>query len=184
MLFERATRPTTAARDLRAWCVRDLGLSVLPLSCMAAAQRSNSLIATNSAVRGRARLKIWQVGDLGCRTRATRLFERGATRSCVYAKSAINKQPHSLDVDHGVEFLPKIILPSLASVRARRPRRTAETSVLLACLLASDLKPLARIIGQITSHDHDRTVMFAIDFRHGGGTFNNNQGAASSSPCR
>ena len=129
MLFERATRPTTAARDLRAY-VRDLGLSVLPLSCMAAAQRSNSLIATNSAVRGRARLKIWQVGDLGCRTRATRLFERGVARSCVYAKSAINKQPHSLDVDHGVELLPKIIFSSLASLRARRPRRTRRASLL------------------------------------------------------
>jgi len=146
MLVERATRPTTAARDLRAWYVRDLGLSVLPLSCMAAAQRSNSLIATNSAVRGRARLKIWQVGDLGCRTRATRLFERCVARSCVYAQSARKQQPHSFGVDHGVEFFPKIILSSLASVRARCPRRTAETSVLLACLLLVTYTPLARIM--------------------------------------
>ena len=132
MLVERATRPTTAARDLRALYVRDLGLSVLPLSCMAAAQRSNSLIATNSAVRGRARLKIWQVGDLGCRTRATRLFERGVARRCVYAKSAINKQPHSLDVDHGVEFLPKIIFSSLASVRLGARGARGERRFLLA----------------------------------------------------
>ena len=109
MLVERATRPTTAARDLRAWYVRDLGLSLLPLSCLAGSDEPTVLNNANAAVRERARLKTWQAGDLDCRTRAARLCERCATRSCVYAKSAINKQPHSLDVDHGVEFLPKII---------------------------------------------------------------------------
>ena len=126
MLVERATRPTTAARDLRAWYVRDLGLSVLPLSCMAAAQRSNSLIATNSAVRGRARLKISQAGDLGCRTRATRLCARCVARSCVYAQSARKQQPASFDVDHIVDFFLKIIFSILASLR-RCAGHTAET---------------------------------------------------------
>ena len=42
MLFERATRPTTAARDLRAWYVRDLGLSLLPLSCLAGSDDQQS----------------------------------------------------------------------------------------------------------------------------------------------
>ena len=158
MLVERATRPTTAARDLRAWYVRDLGLSVLPLSCMAAAQRSNSLIATNSAVRGRARLKIWQVGDLGCRTRATRLCARCVARSCVHAQNARKQQPTRCGVDHIVEFFPKIILSSLASVRPRargaRPRRALSW---LACLLVSYM-PLANSPRELGCDGYRRSV--------------------------
>ena len=109
MLVERATRPTTAARDLRAWYVRDLDFSLLPLSCLAGSDEPTVLNNANAAVRERARLKTSQVGELGCRTRAARLCARCVARSCVYAQSAINQQPLSLDVDHGVEFLPKII---------------------------------------------------------------------------
>ena len=147
MLVERATRPTTAARDLRAWYVRDLGLSVLPLSCMAAAQRSNSLIATNSAVRGRARLKISQAGDLGCMTLAARLYARCVARSCVHAQNARKQQPTPCGVAHIVEFFLKIIFSSLASLRARCARHTAEAiGCGCFCLLVTYM-PLARIIG-------------------------------------
>ena len=144
--FSRGRR---GPRRRRATCGRGTFVIWASLSCLSRVWpwlRSNSLIATNSAVRGRARLKIWQVGDLGCRTRATRLFERGVARSCVYAKSAINKQPHSLDVDHGVEFLPKIILSRLASVRlGAAARGRDERLVGFACLLVT-YTPLATII--------------------------------------
>ena len=80
--------------------------------------------SANAAVRERARLKTSQACDLDCTTLAARLYARCVARSCVYAQSAINQQPHSCGVDHRVEFFPKIIFSSLASLRPGRPRHT------------------------------------------------------------
>ena len=103
------SRGRRGPRRRRATCGRGTFVIWASLSCLSRVWpwlRSNSLIATNSAVRGRARLKIWQVGDLGCRTRATRLCARCVARSCVHAQNARKQQPTRCGVDHIVEFFP------------------------------------------------------------------------------
>ena len=111
-------------------------------------QQSDS---ANSAVRGRARLKISQAGDLGCMTLAARLYARCVARSCVHAQNARKQQPTPCGVAHIVEFFLKIIFSSLASLRARCPRRTAEAiGCGCFCLLVTYM-PLACVVGR--AHD-------------------------------
>ena len=80
-------------------------------------------------------------------TLAARLYARCVARSCVHAQNARKQQPTPCGVAHIVEFFLKIIFSSLASLRARCARHTAEAiGCGCFCLLVTYM-PLARIIG-------------------------------------